>query len=586
MLATAAGVVGLVLFALAVVRHTRARDLCQQTERGLLMVDESQRRCGGQVTLIRSYQVPSGPQDASPALPSILRPGPTCALTEQERDDLDLFSSPVGIFGLLNRTSTRLGCSRLAELIRHPCLSVEHILARQAAVKWLDGHPAERLRIMAGAAVLRGQDLGLSKLIIALRGVEPLPWPVLSAVLRGWSLVTAGLTLLFLVLMGLGQARWVYGILALASINGLIYWALRRALNRCLDPWKNLATAAKGYLDAARQAAKDLPSETVLGDLRGCFSAVVGREALPALCSRVAWADSGGMIHTLFNVMFFYDLHVAVTILKPAVAHREAMLAGLSALADTEALTSLACFAYEQPVSCYPAPAKEPTITIVGGCHPLLPPDRVVPNDVRLDAAIRAWVVTGSNMAGKSTLLRMVGVNTLLAQLGTVAIADEMAWTPVRLVTDLQVRDDLAADESYFLAEVRHLRRMLGLTPTDDGVRILGLMDELFRGTNSDEQVAASLAVVEHLMGTNNFFMVATHEQRITELAHAPPGANYHFREDLGATGLVFDYRLRPGEAHTRNALRVLEREGYPPDLLERARQYMKQGGAPPDDGR
>ncbi|HUU84792.1 MAG TPA: hypothetical protein VM243_14925 [Phycisphaerae bacterium] len=582
-LAAGTCLLGLILYCVAVARHKQARDERDRAERGLTIVDESLKRCGGRVTLIRSHDAPGDACDSGATLPPILQDGPTWTLTGQERDDLDLFSPPVGIFGLLNRASTAPGCHRLAGLLQTPCLSTEHILARQAAVRWLEEHPAERLRVMAAASILRDQDEWLGKLIAALRQAKPLPWPMASVLLRIWSVVTAGLTGFCLVKMGLGQAGWVYGIIALALVNGLTYWCLRRTLNHCLAPWKNTVTAARGYLHAARQGAEDLPEETVLGELRHCFANATAREALPAMCARLAWADSGGMIHAFFNVMFFYDLFVAGAILRPAVAHREALLAGLSSLADTEALTSLACFAYEQPVRCYPVPADEATITIAGGCHPLIPPERVVPNDVRLNGTTRTWVITGSNMSGKSTLLRMAGVNALLAQLGTVAVAREMTWRPVRLVSDLQVRDSLASDESYFLAEVRHLRRMLD--PPEDACRILGLMDEPFRGTNSDEQVAASLAVVEHLMGTDSFFMVATHEQRITELAEKPPGANHHFREDLGASGLVFDYRLHAGPADTRNALRVLEREGYPSTLLERARNYMKDATAQRNQG-
>jgi DNA mismatch repair ATPase MutS len=171
-------------------------------------------------------------------------------------------------------------------------------------------------------------------------------------------------------------------------------------------------------------------------------------------------------------------------------------------------------------------------------------------------------------------LLRMCGVNCLLAQIGTVVMAEAMTLCPVRLISDLQVRDNLADDESYFLAEVRHLRRMV--VPESDGGHLLGLMDEPFRGTNSAEQVAAALAVVEHLLRTPNFFLLATHEQRLTGLADKLDGAeNRHFQENLSAEGLVYDYRLRLGPAVTRNALRVLQREGYPRALLDRAQEWL-----------
>ena len=567
---------GAVLFVLAVRRHHRARDKRQFAEQLLLMLDESLRRCGGVVTLIRSHERPADVAEPALSLPPILDSGPTWALTGQEFDDLDLYSAPVGVFGLLNRTSTALGSRRLVEWLEHPCLAADRLLARQAAVRWLAGHPQERLNVMAAASALRSRDEAVDQFVGAVHGATALPWPVASVVLRVWSLVTAGLTLYALVRMGLGQIGWVYGLLGLLAVNGTMFLAIRRTVQCCLGPWKHVAVAVAGYRWAAGQAAADLPVERELGKLRDRFAAVMQPGALPTLCRRAAWSDSGGAIHTVFNAMFFWDLHVAEAILRCVLPNREALRAGLSALADLEALTSLACFAYEQPVRCYPGPTSDCLISITGGRHPLITPDRVVSNDVHLDDATRTWVITGSNMSGKSTFLRMVGVNCLLAQIGTAATAERMTWCPSRLITDLQVRDSLSKDESYFLAEVRHLRRML--LPDSHSSPVLGLIDEPFRGTNSSEQAAASAALVEHLMRSGGLFAVATHDLQLTTLADGTTARNRHFTENLDADGLVFDYTLRDGPVTSRCALRILEREGYPADVLARAHEWLKDG--------
>jgi DNA mismatch repair ATPase MutS len=198
-----------------------------------------------------------------------------------------------------------------------------------------------------------------------------------------------------------------------------------------------------------------------------------------------------------------------------------------------------------------------------------------VPNDVRLTPASRMWVITGSNMAGKSTFLRMVGVNVLLAQIGSPAVAREMTWSPLRLMTDLQARDNLAEDESYFLAEVRHLRRMV-VPPEESGV-LLGLIDEPFRGTNSQDQSAASVAVLRHLLRSATLVVLATHDRHLTRLDTDQAVMNFHFREDLSSAGMVFDYHLHEGPAQTRNALRVLEHEGYPPAILADAHAWLSR---------
>jgi DNA mismatch repair ATPase MutS len=393
-----------------------------------------------------------------------------------------------------------------------------------------------------------------------------------------WSVVSAVITVIALFLTGLGALGWTYALVLVLSLNGLIYLRLKPALNRRLGPWRAVSRAAAGYLHAAQQAAADLPDTPELRPLQESFAAVAEPSVLTALCKRVGWADSGGMLHTLCNVVFFLDFHVARSILRCAVPNRDKLVDGLRVLADLEALNSLACFAYESPGRhpvCYATVTAERQISIAGGRHPLIPPDRVVPNDVYLRPPASTWVITRPNMAGKSTLLRMCGVNCLLAQIGTTALAERMTVKPARLITDLRIRDSLAKNESYFHAEVRHLRRMV--LGADDGSPVLGLVDEPFRGTNSDEQVAASLALVEHLQGLSGFFLIATHEERLAALAgRSDQAQNHHFHEELDKAGIVFDYRLRPGPAEARNALRILEREGYPNELLKRAHMWLE----------
>jgi DNA mismatch repair ATPase MutS len=168
----------------------------------------------------------------------------------------------------------------------------------------------------------------------------------------------------------------------------------------------------------------------------------------------------------------------------------------------------------------------------------------------------------------------MVGVNVLLAQTGAAVPAVEMTWSPVRLITDVRIRDDLAKNESYFLSEVRRLRRLV--LDCERDTPILGLIDEPFRGTNSQERTAAGLALLEHLTASPNLFLIATHEDLLAQVAAQTGSArNYHFQEHLENGGVRFDYRLRPGPATTRTALRILEQEGYPKALLERARGLM-----------
>jgi DNA mismatch repair ATPase MutS len=278
------------------------------------------------------------------------------------------------------------------------------------------------------------------------------------------------------------------------------------------------------------------------------------------------------------NIVVFIDLHIATAVLSRLAPNRDVLRYGLAAVAELEALCSLASFSAELPAGCYPQPAGETGLSITEGRHPLLLEPEVTPNSVHLASDRRTWVITGPNAAGKSTFLRMVGVNVLLAQTGAAVAAGAMTWSPVRLITDVRIRDDLARHESYFLSEVRRLRRLV--LDRDGAVPILGLIDEPFRGTNSQERIAAGIALLEHLMASCHLFLIATHEETLAQVAAVTAAAaNCHFQEHLHDGGIVFDYRLRPGPATTRTALRILEREGYPDSLLQRARQLIGDQG-------
>ncbi len=575
-LAVAAASMLFAAFLYSVMRHRLARRRRAFAERLLTVTDEALQRCGGRVVLIRSGQRPTRDEARDTALPPVLDHGRTWTLEPQEQDDLDLYATPVGIFGLLNRTSTEIGARRLSEDLEAPLMDPTNLGERHLAVRWLDQHAEERLRLTAAAVALRGQDKYIHALTRAIQGAEPLPWsPVVVWSLRSWSVLTCLFSLFAAGQILNGHYQWLTGLIAVVLINGAIYLRLAGALNATIDPWRSLRRVTERYLHVARQGAADLPKDTQLSHLRDHFEAVAAVDVLPTLCRRLGWTDTGGMFHIIMNVVLFYDLHVAAAICRRVLPYRELLTSGLSALADLEALISLACFAYEQPLTCYPTPAKDDRIEIEHGTHPLIAPGSAVANDLHLSADHRTWIITGSNMAGKSTFLRMVGVNVLLAQIGTAATARRMTCSPVRLITDLRIRDDLSKDESYFLAEVRQLRRMI-CTEGNQSLA-LGLIDEPFRGTNSQERVAASVALVEHLLDSPDFFLLATHEQTLTGLVEGKPAANYHFQEKLGADGEIFDHRLHAGPASQRNALRLLEREGYPPSMIARAQDWIKK---------
>lgn len=566
---------GLVAFGYCVKVHRRRRAARESAERAVLVLTEAQSRCGGKQIVIRSIQRPPDAPSPDAALDQFIDRGRAWPLTPQELDDLDIFAAPVGLFGLLNRTSSAIGARRLRDALESQPLDPTVINTLQSATRALRDDRAARVRLLAAAAALRGPDSHLDPLVAAIRTATPLPANIPVAGLRLWGAISLLIILFAVVRFVSGATAGSTSIaLGLLLVNGSIYAALlRRTLNPALAPWRSLWKVVDALIIAL--ADNDaLPADGPLGRIRDA-TLPAARSLLPALVAPLYWADTGGLMHTTLNTLIFYDLHVADVLFTRVAAKRAELLTALAAFADLEVFASLACFADEQPVADFPAFVPETALTITGGHHPLLEPGRSIPNSVTLNSKQHLWLITGSNMAGKSTFLRMIGLNALLAQMGSTVCAAKMSLAPLRLITDLRARDNLADNASYFMAEVRHIRRIV--VPPADPAPVLGLIDEPFRGTNSLDQSAAGIALVRHLIQSQGLYIIATHDRHMTKQPDEVQSANFHFEENLGEHGPVFDYKLHPGPAKTRNALAILEREGYPAPLLDSARRWAEE---------
>ncbi|MEN6337519.1 MAG: hypothetical protein ABFE01_24975 [Phycisphaerales bacterium] len=574
LLAAAAGILGLLAFVIAVVRYTAWENRRSFAERASTVAAESFHASTRRDSPARAWQRPEDPAEELEGIPSIVDSGPEWSLTDQERDDLDLYGPPVGIFGLLNHTSTLLGARRLRDALDRPSLSPEHIRRRQEAVQWLQRHDEKRLEMMAMLALLRRHDKHVDTLVPLIHRTERPPRSILSVALRLWSAASILIFVYAVLRIAGGEVLWGRGLVALLVVNAVLLTIARplfRRLRAAVSPWTTLTNTLNHFLAIARCAGRHLPDEAQLGLLRGHFSNISSNAHIPSLCEWLEWAGLHGGMRGVLNVVAFFDLHIDETVLARIAPNRDVLLNGLSAMAELDALCSLASFSAELPVACYPQPSEGRTLRVEDGRHPLILTPDSVPNSIHLGSDTRTWVITGPNAAGKSTFLRMVGVNVLLAQVGAAVPARGMTWSPVRLITDVRIRDDLARHESYFLSEVRRLRRLV--MDTDPSAPMLGLIDEPFRGTNSQERAATGIALLEHLMASQNLFVIATHEEVLARTAAGvASAANYHFQEHLEDGGIAFDYLLRPGPAGTKTAIRILEREGYPTSLLERAK--------------
>lgn len=239
---------------------------------------------------------------------------------------------------------------------------------------------------------------------------------------------------------------------------------------------------------------------------------------------------------------------------------------------ELDALIALANFAALNPDAAFPeiraheihAPAS-PVLRAQNLAHPLIRADARVTNDFEIQQLGQVDILTGSNMAGKSTFLKSVGINFCLAYAGAPVIASQFIAQPLRLQTCIRITDSITDGFSYFYAEVKCLKALLEELRADDEMPLLYLIDEIFRGTNNRERLIGSRAYIQALLGARGVGLIATHDLELAHLADNNSRAhNYHFRDQVQDGKLVFDYVLRAGPSPTTNALKIMELEGLP----------------------
>lgn len=238
----------------------------------------------------------------------------------------------------------------------------------------------------------------------------------------------------------------------------------------------------------------------------------------------------------------------------------------LDAWYELEALNSLANFAFLNPHYVFPELTPEQGQFTAGNLgHPLLKPEAKVCNNFELAHGQKIVILTGSNMAGKSTFLRTIGVNLCLAYAGATVNAGRLEASLFRIFTCIKVSDSVQDGLSYFYAEVKRLQALLAAAKADDELPVLFLIDEIFRGTNSRERLIGSRSYIRDLAKGPSIGLVATHDLELIKLADEIQFVtNLHFREEVSDGRMVFDYRLRPGPCPTTNALTIMRLEGLP----------------------
>jgi len=267
------------------------------------------------------------------------------------------------------------------------------------------------------------------------------------------------------------------------------------------------------------------------------------------------------------NALVPWDLYVAERLRRCQAALQSRLPGWLDRWFELEALNSLATFAYLHPEAVYPAIHEEgePLLAVTAVGHPLIRDEVRICNDYRAAGLGEVAIITGSNMAGKSSFLRTLGVNLVLAYAGGPVLAQSFEAQLFRLYTSIRVNDSVTDGFSYFYAEVRRLQGLLAALEAADERPLFFLIDEIFRGTNNRERLIGSRSFVRALVGGRGVGLIATHDLELVKLADENTAVrNFHFRDDVVDGRMVFDYRLHPGPCPTTNALKIMRLAGLP----------------------
>jgi hypothetical protein len=475
--------------------------------------------------------------------------------------DLDLFG-PGSLFQLLNTARTSAGEATLANWLAAPA-GRDEILARQQAVDELRNH----LDLREDLAML-GQDFRASGDPGALAKWGAAPPVSFPSWMRIAAPICAAITFALLVAMfasDLADPRLRIAFILVAVIEGFLVWPLRERIAKVV-----LAVGQPGHdLELLAQVLKRLEAERFsspkLSALRSLLD-VAGRPAssrIATLERLIELLDSReNVVMRIVGPLILWTTQLAMAIESWRETSGARIAAWLEAVGEMEALSALACYAYEHPNDPFPEIAEgESVFEAVAMAHPLLPESRSIRNDLALSDAMRLIVISGSNMSGKSTLLRTTGVNTVLALAGAPVRAKALRLTPIQLGASIRINDSLQAGASRFYAEITRLRDILALA---DRGPVLFLLDELLNGTNSHDRRIGAEGVVRGLVQRNAIGLVTTHDLALAAIADSlsPAAANKHFEDHLESGVMTFDYRIRPGVVEKSNALELMRAVG------------------------
>jgi predicted DNA-binding protein YlxM (UPF0122 family) len=472
--------------------------------------------------------------------------------------DLDIFG-PRSIFHLLNRTATDIGRDALAARLKKSITNKEHLEQTQQAIKELSNQVANRQLLMAKGLLYNNNQAETEQIKEWLKGEEKIltnKWlnvarwllPAIAILsLAYWILYGNYLFFLLVAFVNLAHIGWYSKI-----IQQQHQWIGKK--QKVLDQYADMLVCFSGFT---------IKESVVLKEIQGLSNRAAKEITSLSRISNFFDQRLNVLVFLALNSLLLYDVQCLFLLEKWKQTNKEQFPLWVTALGEIELLNSLATFAFNHPAYVLPEIVDGPPfIEAKNLAHPLIDEKERKGNDFAIGKRDKLHLITGSNMSGKTTFLRAVGVNLLLAQCGAPVCALKFLFSPVQLLSSIRINDSLQEHTSYFMAELQKLQQIVISATT--GTASLVLIDEILRGTNSDDKTYGSAQFIKKISSTNSITLFATHDLSLGEIAKHSPGiiSNFCFESLIQNGELHFDYRLRSGIAQNKNASFLMEKMG------------------------
>jgi hypothetical protein len=496
-------------------------------------------------------------------------------------DPVHSFSYDIDVFGLkslfqyANRTVTPSGRKMLAHFFCHPFDTKADIERRQATVRELAGKFDFRQAFRTSGLLYQGSEADEKEMTQWNSTPNYFESRAYYQYLR-WTIPAVNVALFVMAFFGLFSYT-------LPCVVVFVFMILSTTLTQHISKEQSSFDKKLHILRVYAALFSLMEKETFVGaelkDLQGrsVTDGVRASQAIRRLTRRMNALDQRNNIFVtaVLNGLFFWELHQIIRVEAWKDVYGSYLPKWMDCLAEMDALCSLGTYAYNNPDFVYPSIATSLIYRAKNMRHPLMERRVCVPNDIDMEGAPRFDIITGANMAGKSTYLRTVGVNHLLACMGLPADAEEMELYPSHLVTSLRTDDSLRDNESYFYAELKRLKMIID--KLHGGERLFVILDEILRGTNSADKQLGSYSFVRQLVKGGTTGLIATHDLQLARLRDDFPAYidTLCFEADIKDNDLSFSYKLRDGIARNMNACFLMRKMGI--EVSEREKLEGKE---------